>query len=306
MALGIMFHHFYGKGHKKSVGSINKSQFKKILNYINKNFNLLNAEEFISRAIKKKLQPQDVCLTFDDNLKCQHDIALPILKKEKISAFFFIYSSVFDKKFNLMEIIRDFSNEKFKDFNEFYNLFEKTFIKFYKQDFAEFKKKFKSDYLINYSFYSIKERKYRFIRDRVIDQKKFEKILLQMMRKKNYKIYKNYKKIFMNKKHILNLIKNKNIIGLHSHFHYPNLKLIKVKDQITDYKKNYEYIKKNFRVNPISASYPFGRFNSNTLNIMKKLKIKIAFLSMNKTGNSYLKIGRIDHNNILKKINSSI
>ena len=85
-----MFHHFYGKGHKKSVGSINKSQFKKILNYINKNFNLLNAEEFISRAIKKKLQPQDVCLTFDDNLKCQHDIALPILKKEKISAFFFI------------------------------------------------------------------------------------------------------------------------------------------------------------------------------------------------------------------------
>ena len=83
-----MFHHFNGKGHKKSVGSISKSQFKKILNYIKKNYNLLNAEEFIARAIKKKLQLKDVCLTFDDNLKCQYDVAFPVLKKEKIQAFF--------------------------------------------------------------------------------------------------------------------------------------------------------------------------------------------------------------------------
>ena len=37
-----------------------------------------------------------------------------------------------------------------------------------------------------------------------------------MMSQKKYSIKKNYKKLFMNKKQISNLIKNKNIIGLHS------------------------------------------------------------------------------------------
>ena len=93
MALGIMFHHFNGKGHKKSVGSISKSQFKNFKLY-KENYNLLNAEEFIARAIKKKLQLKDVCLTFDDNLKCQYDVALPILKKEKLVHFFYLFKRV--------------------------------------------------------------------------------------------------------------------------------------------------------------------------------------------------------------------
>ena len=62
-------------------------------------------------------------MTFDDSLKCQYDIAYPILQKENITAFFFIYSSIFDKKANLMEIFRDFSNKKFKKIKDFHDLF---------------------------------------------------------------------------------------------------------------------------------------------------------------------------------------
>ena len=106
----------------------------------------------------------------------------------------------------------------------------------------------------------------------------------------------------MSKKQLSILVKNKNIIGLHSHHHFPNLKKINYLKQFKDYKKNYNFIKKNFRITPSSASYPFGRYNSDTIKIMKNLKIKIAFLSKSNARYSNLSIGRIDHANLLKNL----
>ena len=130
MSQGIMFHHFHGKGHAKTLGSIGEEQFRKIIKYLKKKYNLISAEMFINKANKNKLTSKDICLTFDDTLKCQYDIAFPILMKEKLNAFYFIYSSVFDEKLNLMEVFRDFSNKNFNSINDFYNLFFITFEKF--------------------------------------------------------------------------------------------------------------------------------------------------------------------------------
>ena len=83
---GIMFHHFHdGKRHVKGQGSITEEQFKKIISHIGRK-NILDAEEFIERY-KQKTFSKHVCITFDDSLKCQFDIALPILEKFKIKAY---------------------------------------------------------------------------------------------------------------------------------------------------------------------------------------------------------------------------
>ena len=92
MTQGIMFHHFHGKGHAKTLGSIGEEQFRKILKYLRKKYNLISADNFTDKVIKQKLSSNDICLTFDDTLKCQYDIAYPILKEEKLNAFYFIYS----------------------------------------------------------------------------------------------------------------------------------------------------------------------------------------------------------------------
>ena len=73
----------------------------------------MNANKFFEKILNKSIKKNDICLTFDDCLKCQFDIALPILKK-KIYAAFFIYSSVLDKKPNYLEIFRDFRYTKFQ------------------------------------------------------------------------------------------------------------------------------------------------------------------------------------------------
>ena len=135
----VMFHHFHGKNHPKTIGSVNKNELSKIIQYLKKNYNLLNAEQFLNKTKNNGLDPKDVCLTFDDSLKCQYDIAYPILQKENITAFFFIYSSIFDKKANLMEIFRDFSNKKFKKIKIFMIYFL-IFGKNFKKKFQNLKK----------------------------------------------------------------------------------------------------------------------------------------------------------------------
>jgi peptidoglycan/xylan/chitin deacetylase (PgdA/CDA1 family) len=86
-----MFHHFHDdKIHSKSQGSISKDDFYNIIKFIGKK-NILDAEDFFLRLKDNKLKKNDVCLTFDDGVKCQIDVALPVLEYLKIKGFFFFY-----------------------------------------------------------------------------------------------------------------------------------------------------------------------------------------------------------------------
>ena len=87
---------------------------------------MIGAEEYISRAKNGSLQNSDVCLSFDDALKCQYDIALPILKDFNIDAFFFVYSSAFTENPDYLEIFRLFRNTIYEDLNDFYAEFLQT------------------------------------------------------------------------------------------------------------------------------------------------------------------------------------
>ena len=88
---GIMFHHFHdNKIHKKSQGSISSDDFYKLIKFIGRN-NILDAQEFLNRLKENKLQPKNICLTFDDAIRGQHDVALPILEELNIKSFFYFY-----------------------------------------------------------------------------------------------------------------------------------------------------------------------------------------------------------------------
>ena len=120
---GIMFHHFHdNKKYLKSQGSINQNQLLKIIKYIGRD-NILNADEFCEKLKKNRLKKNNVCFTFDDALKCQYDIALPILQDYKIRAFFFVYSSILKNKPDKIEVFRHYRTSCFKNINSFYEKF---------------------------------------------------------------------------------------------------------------------------------------------------------------------------------------
>ncbi len=303
MSFAIMFHHFHNKFHKRTQGSISAYQFQKIIKYLKTKYNLINSYEFYKKVINKKIKKKDICLTFDDCLKSQFDVAFPVLKKNNISAFFFIYSSIFDKKPNNLEIFRDFRNTKFTNIDKFYecffNLLKERFIK----DHLLFKKKFKKNYLEKYKFYSLNDKKFRFCRDKILSQNTYEKIMFILMKQKKYNFKIAKTKLFMSKKNIKNLIKNKNSIGLHSDSHPIDIYKLSFNRQYKDYKKNYDFLVKNFKIKTSFMSHPFGRYNKDSIKVLKKLGIKIGFLSHNqKLKKSNLEISRIDHNYYLNKI----
>ena len=77
---GIMFHLFHDdKRHLKGQGSISKDGLLNLIKFIGRK-NILNADDFLKRYKEKKLKKNHVCFTFDDCLKCQFDIAFPVME----------------------------------------------------------------------------------------------------------------------------------------------------------------------------------------------------------------------------------
>ena len=181
---GIMFHHFHDdKIHKKGQGSISKDEFNKLINFIGRS-NILDADIFYEKLKNKKLKPKDVCFKFDDSIKCQIDIALPVLEDLKIKSFFFTYTSIFEKKPDNVEVFRYFRMNYFKDINEFYSSFyislDKDLSPFFKNNEEIIKNKKKK-----FPYYSIEDLKFRLVRDQLIDKSEYEKVMLNMMKEKN-------------------------------------------------------------------------------------------------------------------------
>src|SRR5688572_5260794 len=96
MAFGVMFHHFSSSTHRQSQGAINEDELILILMTLQKKFNILPAQLYYEKFIGHTLDDKDICLTFDDGLLCQWDVALPILNNMSLTAFWFVYSAVFE------------------------------------------------------------------------------------------------------------------------------------------------------------------------------------------------------------------
>ena len=125
---GIMFHHFHDdKIHLRNQGSLSRDDLYKLINFVGRN-NILNADEFFHRYKENKLSETDVCITFDDALKCQYDIAVPVLEDINIKAFFFVYSSIFTANPHSFEVHKYFRTNFYDHVDRFYDEFFKIIV----------------------------------------------------------------------------------------------------------------------------------------------------------------------------------
>lgn len=310
---GIMFHHFHdNKTHMKSQGSISKSDFYKIIKYVGKK-NILNADIFFERFKEKSLKKNHVCITFDDAVKSQIDIALPLLDDLNIKSFFFVYSSIFFGKPDFLEVHRYFRNTLYDNidlfYDDFYKILNKDLTSFFKinQKLINLKKK-------QFPFYSLSDIKFRLVKNYFITKQKYESIMLTLFKEKKFKPQKIFKKIFFNRSDLIKLHKLGHIIGLHSHNHPPLLEKLNYHQQAKEYKLNQKCLSKILKTNVNflkTMSHPCGSYNKNTLSILKNIGIELGFKQimdieknkgMKKINNSPLEIARKDHTKILKYI----
>ena len=303
-----MFHHFHNDKHLSSQGSIDSKTFEDMISYLQENYSLLNAEKYIEKTINNSLVENEICLTFDDSLRCQYDIALPILNKRKISAFFFfIYTSIITNSPDYLELYRYFRTICFEDIDIFYQRFfeiaESRCLGLYKKRLDEFDaEKFISDC----PFYSFNDKWFRYLRDFVLIDGLYDEIMKKMMSDYEFDIKSAAKMLWMNQEHIKDIFDNGHQIGLHSHNHPTKLNELETSFQYHEYSKNLEYLERIVgKGNIISMSHPCGSYNKDTLEILRELGIKIGFRAsmLIKDIKSPLEIPREDHANILNLIN---
>ncbi len=300
----IMFHHFHNQKHQPSQGSISSSEFSNMLDWLNNSFNILGAKEYLNKFENSKLKPNDICLSFDDALLCQYDVALPILRKKKIKAFFFVYSSVYSKKPDNLEIFRYFRTNKFKNINDFYKTFFSTVEKELSENlFFHLKEYKKINYLSEYLIYTEKDRWFRYLRDEILGPLRYEKVMLKLMEDKKFNPKKIIHNLWMSEQHLKEISNLGHVVGLHTFNHPTKISKLSYKKQQKEYEENYKHLNKIVG-KVFSMSHPCGDYNHHTLEILEKMGIRIGFrsnLTETKIKGKF-EIPRKDHALVLKEM----
>ena len=156
-----MFHHFFDEQHPKGQGAISSKDFEDMVDWLSERYTLLDADEYQHQAENDCLLSSDICLSFDDALLCQYDIARPILRKKKMSVFFFVYSSCFSGELDYLEVFRYFRTVEYKSIDAFYSEFFTLIENEHPSDFDVAKVQYNpKGYLSDFPFYTENDKKY--------------------------------------------------------------------------------------------------------------------------------------------------
>lgn len=305
MTHAIMFHHFHGDQHLPAQGSINEEDFRKMLLHLSAHHNLLDAGEYLSRFQSGQLSERDICLTFDDALKCQYDIARPVLEEFGIKAFFFVYSSAFSDQPDKLEIFRYFRTTQFRHIDDFYDRFFAEVRDKHSHDYDQHSEKFPTlDYLSHSSYYSDNDRWFRYLRDIVLGPELYERSMEELMQDASFDIDAAKANLWMTVDELMELGHNHHSIGLHSHSHPTRMSALALDQQRAEYQANYEFLSNLLQCKIEAMSHPCGDYNKDTLKVLQELGIKIGFRSNMLKGisASALEIARQNHVYVLEEL----
>lgn len=305
-----MFHHFHDAKHPKGPGSISQENLENILEFIDPH-RILTPSEWMEKLEGNILSREHLCLTFDDALLCQFDIAVPVLEKYNLKAFWFVYSSVFEGHLGKIEIYRLFRSKFFSNVDDFYNLF---FKKVFDSEFSKRAKEVLEEREIKKQnafspFYSVNDVKFRLIRDRALGKRTYESIMDEIIREYGVTIYDLSKNLWMSNDHLKYLTDCGHIVGLHSYSHPMVLADLSYEEQFEEYEKNYLHLKKVCGGDPVAMSHPTNSYNEITFEILRHLGIRCGFRSNmfpkqedGKINPNKFEIARQDHSNIMKML----
>lgn len=277
---GLMFHHFHGGRHYEGQGSLSQKNFEDILQFVGFD-RILDPQEWVRRLDGGQLKEGDVCISLDDSLLCQFDIALPVLEKYNLKAFWFIYSSVFQGGLGKFEIYRVFRSKFFKNIDNFYSVFfEKVFQSEFGNKAREVTKEFDiKEYNKIYPFYSFNDTRFRFIRDRAMNPQEFETIMDVIIADYGTGLAELSNGLWMSNENLMHLSERGHIVGLHSYSHPTAFASLPRHEQWKEYSMNYDHIKKVCGKTPVAIAHPVNSYNDDTFRVLNRLGVSCGFRS---------------------------
>lgn len=299
---GVMFHHFHGGGHPKGQGAISAEELELLLLGLGPE-RILPAKEWMRRALTGGLGQGDICLTFDDNLLCQYDIALPVLEKMGLSAFWFVYTSPNQGIPDHLEIYRYYRTTKFANVDQFYESFFSRLMSgpWAREAEAALKGFDPASHLRDFPFYSDQDRKFRYVRDLVLGPERYTAAMEDMLMHDGVDKRSLAGKLWMTDEQLKGLHDKGHVIGLHSHNHPTRMDLLDKAAQAAEYRANFDHLARLLDQAPRSMSHPCNAYNRDTLDILREMGIELGFrANMAQPQKRGLEYPREDHANLVR------
>lgn len=301
----IMFHHFHDDNHLSSQGSISSQEFRSLLHFVGIK-NILPAKEWLHQ-VKEGLIADKICLTFDDGLRCQYDVAFPVMLELGLTAFWFAHTGPMTGLKDTLEIYRHFRTVAFNSMEQFYVAFDQACLNSplatrVTAGLMGFDPK---TYLSQYSFYTVGDRRFRYLRDRVLGPKNYEIIMDTMIAAKGFDITKLNDKIWLTMDHLRQLHADGHVLGLHSHNHPTCMTNLPPEKQEEEYITNARYLRGVTNAKPEVIAYPCNSYNAETLKFIARMGVQVGFRSDKVSpSDCILEIPRTDHIEIIQQMAS--
>lgn len=301
---GIMFHHFHDRHHPAGPGSLSADELAAVIRFLEPE-RILPAREWLARALAGRLDAHDRCLTFDDNLRCQYDVALPVLRDFDLRAFWFVPTSMMQGDLQRLELYRTFRVKYFDEIDDFYEAFFRTLATSDHAELAEqaLRRFHPSTYLADFPFYSEADRRFRYLRDEVLGPARYNRIMDALIGAMGIEPDTLASGLWMNPDHIRELHADGHLIGLHTHTHPTRVAHLDQQHQLREYRDNYMYLMTLLGEPPTTMAHPCNSYNQDTLAILRRLGIKIGFRANRVlTQHCELEYPREDHANIARQM----
>jgi len=308
---GVMFHHFHGGGHPVGQGSISAGEFESILRFVGPE-RILAPDEWLVRQESGNLDPADVCLTFDDSLLCQIDIALPVLERLGLRAFWFVYSSVFEGGVGKFEAHRAFRTRYFGSVDEFYMRF---FDAVHHAGFgarvdAAVTESETAKRKAVFPFYSTNDIRFRLVRDAVLSVDEYDALMEELVKDAGVEFDSLLQGLWMSDEHLEHLSTRGHSVGLHSYSHPMVLANLGVDRQRDEYERNYAHLQRVCGRPPVAMAHPVDSYDEDTLEILAGLGVRCGFRSnmtrprASSRAHRRFEIPRRDHATIVPMLNA--
>ena len=304
---GLMFHHFHSDAHPVGQGSISAEDLYRIIDVVGRN-NILDAEEWLARAREGKLGSRDYCLTFDDNLRCQYDVARPVMDALEIRGFWFVYTSSLQGTVERMELYRYFRSIRFPDFDDF---FEAFLIHLRQTQWGDdldgvLNSEAAKSYLNEFEFYSLADRQFRYVRDIHLSAEVYESVMDSMIAASTLDINDIHRKLWMDGDTLKILEADSHVIGTHSHTHPTRIDLLEDEKLHTEHEMSHDVLSELLGNPPRTMSHPCNAWNERTLEVLSQLEFDIGFTArLDVTKDSPFLYPRHDHADIMAYIENT-
>jgi peptidoglycan/xylan/chitin deacetylase (PgdA/CDA1 family) len=299
-----MFHHFCGAHHPRGQGAITADELARLIEWIGPS-NILPACDWQRCFGRGSLSPNQTCLTFDDNLKCQYDIALPVLDHYRLTGFWFVYTCYSaEKLLPRLEVYRHFRTVQFPDVEAFYREFFGLAAQLYGDGVTVWLEQFdRARFPMYPSFYSLNDCRFRQSRDSLLGQERYFGIMDQMLARYGFDANDIAQAVLMSDAEISDLHRRGHVVGLHSHTHPTDLSKLPEDRQAWEYERNFASLQAIIGEKPTTMSHPCNSYDASTLRLLGGLGIELGFRAdVAQPTYSRLEAPRRDHSGLMREV----